>query len=79
LGKAFRPGRRGFHDPVGSQHCAEISIIALYTMNPRTFDAAVAVFMGGSGYFLLRMNWPVLNWGMGLVLGNILENRLHEC
>ena len=55
-----------------------ISIIGIYAVNTRTFDAAVAVFMGVLGYILLRMKWPVVNLVMGVVLGEILENRLRE-
>jgi len=55
-----------------------ISVIGIYAVNTRTFDAAVAVFMGVLGYILLRMKWPVVNLVMGVVLGEILENRLRE-
>jgi len=55
-----------------------ISIIGIYAVNTRTFDATVAVFMGVLGYILLRMKWPVVNLVMGVVLGEILENRLRE-
>ena len=55
-----------------------ISIIGIYAVNTRAFDAAVAVFMGVLGYILLRMKWPVVNLVMGVVLGEILENRLRE-
>ena len=55
-----------------------ISIIGIYAVNTRTFDAAVAVFMGVLGYILLRLKWPVVNLVMGVVLGEILENRLRE-
>jgi putative tricarboxylic transport membrane protein len=59
-------------------HIMLISIIGIYAVNTRTFDAAVAVFMGVLGYILLRMKWPVVNLVMGVVLGEILENRLRE-
>jgi putative tricarboxylic transport membrane protein len=55
-----------------------ISVIGIYAVNTRTFDAAVAVFMGVLGYMLLRLKWPVVNLVMGVVLGEILENRLRE-
>ncbi|MBW2427810.1 MAG: tripartite tricarboxylate transporter permease [Deltaproteobacteria bacterium] len=55
-----------------------ISVIGIYAVNTRTFDAAVAVFMGVLGYILLRLKWPVVNLVMGVVLGEILENRLRE-
>ncbi len=55
-----------------------ISVVGIYAVNTRTFDAAVAIFMGVLGYLLLRLKWPVVNLIMGVVLGEILENRLRE-
>lgn len=55
-----------------------ISVIGIYAVNTRLFDAVVAVVMGVLGYILLRMKWPVVNLVMGVVLGEILENRLRE-
>jgi putative tricarboxylic transport membrane protein len=55
-----------------------ISVIGIYAVNTRIFDAAVAVFMGVLGYILLRLKWPVVNLVMGVVLGEILENRLRQ-
>jgi putative tricarboxylic transport membrane protein len=53
-------------------------VVGIYAVNTRTFDAAVALFMGVLGYILLRLKWPVVNLVMGVVLGEILENRLRE-
>ena len=55
-----------------------ISVVGIYAVNTRIFDAAVAVFMGVLGYILLRLKWPVVNLVMGVVLGEMLENRLRE-
>jgi putative tricarboxylic transport membrane protein len=55
-----------------------ISVVGIYAVNTRTFDAAVAVFMGVLGYILLRLKWPVVSLVMGVVLGEILETRLRE-
>ncbi|NNG01516.1 MAG: hypothetical protein HKM93_19165 [Desulfobacteraceae bacterium] len=55
-----------------------ISVIGIYAVNTRIFDAMVAVVMGVVGYILLRLGWPVVNLVMGVVLGEILENRLRE-
>jgi putative tricarboxylic transport membrane protein len=55
-----------------------ISVVGIYAVNTRIFDAAVAVFMGVLGYILLRLKWPVVNLVMGVVLGEILETRLRE-
>lgn len=55
-----------------------ISVVSIYAVNTRLFDAAVAVFMGVLGYVLLRLKWPIVNLVMGVVLGEMLENRLRE-
>ena len=55
-----------------------ISLIGIYAVNTRIFDAALAIVMGVLGYILLRLQWPIVNLVMGLVLGGILENRLRE-
>ncbi len=55
-----------------------ISVIGIYAVNTRLFDAWVALAMGVLGYILLRLRWPVVNLVMGVVLGEILENRLRE-
>jgi putative tricarboxylic transport membrane protein len=34
--------------------------------------------MGILGYILLRLKWPIVNLVMGVVLGEIMENRLRE-
>lgn len=55
-----------------------ISVVGIYAVNTRIFDAGVAVFMGVLGYILLRLKWPVVSLVMGVVLGEILETRLRE-
>ena len=55
-----------------------ISMVGIYAVNTRIFDAGVAVVMGVLGYIMLRLEWPVVNLVMGVVLGEILENRLRE-
>ncbi len=55
-----------------------ISMIGIYAVNTRLFDAGVAIAMGVLGYILLRMGWPVVTLIMGVVLGEIMENRLRE-
>jgi putative tricarboxylic transport membrane protein len=55
-----------------------ISMIGIYAVNTRLFDAGVAVVMGILGYILLRLRWPIVNLVMGVVLGEIMENRLRE-
>lgn len=55
-----------------------ISVVGIYAVNTRLFDAGVAIVMGVLGYILLRLKWPVVNLVMGVVLGEIMENRLRE-
>jgi len=55
-----------------------ISIVGIYAVNTRLFDAGVAVAMGALGYILLRMEWPIVTLIMGVVLGEIMENRLRQ-
>ncbi len=55
-----------------------VSLIGIYAVNTRFFDAQVALAMGILGYILLRFEWPVVNLVVGLVLGDILEQRLRE-
>ncbi len=55
-----------------------LSLVGIYAVNTRLFDAGVALVMGTLGYILLRLEWPVVNLVMGVVLGEILEERLRE-
>ena len=55
-----------------------ISMVGIYAVNTRLFDAGVAIAMGILGYILLRMGWPVVTLVMGVVLGEIMENRMRE-
>lgn len=55
-----------------------ISMVGIYAVNTRLFDPGVAIAMGVLGYILLRMGWPIVNLIMGVVLGEIVENRLRE-
>ncbi|UCF89919.1 MAG: tripartite tricarboxylate transporter permease [Desulfobacterales bacterium] len=55
-----------------------VSLVGIYAVNTRIFDAVLAVVMGVLGYILLRLGWPIVNLVMGVVLGEILENRLRQ-
>jgi putative tricarboxylic transport membrane protein len=55
-----------------------LSLVGIYSVNTRLFDAAVAIIMGVLGYILLRLKWPIVNLVMGFILGEILEQRLRE-
>jgi len=55
-----------------------VSLVGIYAVNTRLFDAGVALAMGVLGYILLRLQWPIVNLVMGVVLGEIVENRLRQ-
>lgn len=55
-----------------------ISVIGIYSINLRYFDVSVALVMAVLGYILNRLNWPAVTLIIGLVLGEILEERLRE-
>jgi putative tricarboxylic transport membrane protein len=55
-----------------------ISMVGIYAVNTRFFDAAVALVMGVLGYVFLRLQWPMVTLVMGVILGPILENRFRE-
>ncbi len=47
-------------------------------MNLQFFEVGVAIAMGVLGYIMLRLEWPVVTWVLGLALGPIIEDRLRE-
>ena len=55
-----------------------ISLLGIYSMNLQAFEMGVAVVMGVVGYIMLRLDWPLVPWVLGLILGPILEERLRE-
>lgn len=55
-----------------------VSLVGIYAVNARLFDVGVAIAMGVLGYILLRMGWPIVNLVMGVVLGEIMENRFRQ-
>jgi putative tricarboxylic transport membrane protein len=55
-----------------------ISMVGIYAVNTRLFDMGVALAMGVLGYILLRLKWHIVNLVMGIVLGEIIENRLRQ-
>lgn len=54
------------------------SLVGIYSINGRFFDVGVAIVMGGLGYIFLRLEWSLVPLVMGLVLGDILEDRLRQ-
>jgi len=55
-----------------------ISLLGIYAMNLNIFEMGVAISMGVVGYIFLRLEWPIVPWVLGFVLGPIIEQRLRE-
>ena len=55
-----------------------ISLLGIYAMNLNIFEMGVAIAMGVVGYIFLRLEWPIVPWVLGFVLGPIIEQRLRE-
>jgi putative tricarboxylic transport membrane protein len=55
-----------------------ISLLGIYAMNLNVFEIGVAISMGVVGYVFLRLEWPIVPWVLGFVLGPIIEQRLRE-
>jgi len=55
-----------------------ISLLGIYSMNLQIFEIGVAIFMGVLGYIMLRLEWPLVPWVLGFVLGPIIEERMRE-
>jgi putative tricarboxylic transport membrane protein len=55
-----------------------ISLLGIYSMNLNVFEMSVAICMGVVGYIFLRLEWPIVPWVLGFVLGPIIEQRLRE-
>jgi putative tricarboxylic transport membrane protein len=55
-----------------------ISLLGIYAMNLNIFEIGVAISMGVVGYVFLRLEWPIVPWVLGFVLGPIIEQRLRE-
>lgn len=55
-----------------------ISLLGIYSMNLQVFEIGVAISMGVFGYIMLRLEWPIVPWILGFVLGPIIEERMRE-
>jgi len=55
-----------------------ISLLGIYSMNLQVFEMGVAIAMGVLGYIMLRLDWPLVPWVLGFVLGPIIEERMRE-
>ena len=55
-----------------------IAFIGIYSINMRFFDVGVALVLAVLGYIMERLEWPAVSLIIGLVLGEIMEERLRE-
>jgi putative tricarboxylic transport membrane protein len=55
-----------------------ISLLGIYSINLSIFDIGVAIALSILGYIIFRLDWPILPWVLGIVLGPIIEDRLRQ-
>jgi putative tricarboxylic transport membrane protein len=55
-----------------------IAFVGIYSLHLRFFDVGVALAFAVFGYILERLDWPAVSLIIGLVLGEIMEERLRE-
>jgi putative tricarboxylic transport membrane protein len=55
-----------------------LSFVGVYSLNNSITDCAIATFFGFFGMILKRLNLPVVPIILGMVLGNIMENKLRS-
>ncbi len=55
-----------------------ISLLGIYSMNLQIFEVGVAIVMGVLGYIMLRLDWPLVPWVLGLVLSPLIEEKMRE-
>ncbi|MDR0219622.1 MAG: tripartite tricarboxylate transporter permease [Enterobacteriaceae bacterium] len=57
---------------------AAISAVGVYAIHSTTFDLMLMVGLGGFGYILRKMNFPMSPLILGFVLGEMLEQNLRR-
>jgi putative tricarboxylic transport membrane protein len=55
-----------------------ISLLGIYSLNLQIFEMGVAIVMGMIGYIMLRLDWPLVPWVLGLVLCPLVEEKMRE-
>ncbi|MEM3112507.1 MAG: tripartite tricarboxylate transporter permease [Candidatus Anstonellales archaeon] len=55
-----------------------ISLLGIYSLNLQVFEMGVALVMGIMGYIMLRLDWPLVPWVLGLVLSPLIEEKMRE-
>jgi len=57
---------------------AAISMIGVYAIHGTTFDLVLGTLLGGFGYLLRVMNFPMAPFILGFVLGDMMEQNLRR-
>jgi putative tricarboxylic transport membrane protein len=57
---------------------AAVSLIGVYAIHGTTFDLILGTLIGGLGYFLRVMNFPMAPFILGFVLGDMMEQNLRR-
>ena len=50
----------------------------MYAVHGTTFDLILGTFIGGAGYLLRVMNFPIAPFILGFVLGDMMEQNLRR-
>ncbi len=57
---------------------AAISLVGVYAVHGTTFDLILGTLIGGVGYLLRVMNFPIAPFILGFVLGDMMEQNLRR-
>ncbi len=57
---------------------AAISMVGVYAVHGNTFDLVLGTIIGGIGYLLRVMNFPIAPFILGFVLGDMMEQNLRR-
>ena len=57
---------------------AAISMVGVYAVHGNTFDLMLGTLIGGAGYLLRVMNFPIAPFILGFVLGDMMEQNLRR-
>lgn len=57
---------------------AAVSLVGVYAVHGTIFDLILGTFIGGIGYLLRVMNFPIAPFILGFVLGDMMEQNLRR-
>ncbi len=57
---------------------AAVSMVGVYAVHGTTFDLIVGTLLGGFGFLLRVMNFPMAPFILGFVLGDMMEQNLRR-